>query len=80
MNDQAQNEKKADRHRLQFDVTSEMCALLDRLAKETGLATRASVMRRAISIYKYLWEAEKKGNRVAIIDKEDDVRGYFSII
>ena len=80
MENRTDNSKRTDRHRLQFDVTTEMCALLDQLADETGLATRASVMRRAISIYRYLWEAEKKGNRVAIVDKEDDVRGYFSIV
>lgn len=57
--------------RIQLDITSKMLELIDLLECKTGSATRAEVIRRAISLYGILCEEKWAGKRIEIIDPKN---------
>jgi metal-responsive CopG/Arc/MetJ family transcriptional regulator len=63
-----------EKMRIQFDLTPTMAELLDRLVEETGAATRAAVMRRAISIFALLWDENREGKRIELVQPKSNVR------
>ncbi len=60
----------AERTRIQLDLTDTMRDLIDELVEETGAATRAEILRRAVSIYAMLLEETKGGRRLQIVGKK----------
>ncbi len=61
-------------HRIQLDMTEKMRDLLDALVGESQAATRAEVIRRAISIYALLIREKKAGNRLELVSKKSRTR------
>ena len=59
------------KQRVQLDLTDKMCRLIDSLAVDTGAASRAEVIRRAISLYGILCEEKKAGKRIELIDPKN---------
>ena len=59
---------KEQKLRVQLDLTDKMCALIDWLAEETGAASRAEVIRRALSLYGILCQEKQAGKRIEVID------------
>lgn len=55
-----------DKQRVQLDLTPKMSDLLDDLVGRTDAASRAEVIRRAISIYNLLLLETEKGKRIEI--------------
>ena len=56
--------------RIQFETTQGMVDLLDDLADETGMRTRAEVLRRAISVYGLLVRRHRAGSEVHLYDPQ----------
>ena len=55
-----------ERQRIQLDLTPKMADLLDDLVERTGAASRAEVIRRAISVYNLLLLETEKGRRIEV--------------
>lgn len=55
-----------DRVRVQFDMSAVAVARLDAMADDTGAATRAEVVRKALALYDRLLQAEDAGGEVRI--------------
>ena len=58
--------RKPDKQRVQFDFLPEALDRLDALVNETGAASRAEVVRRALVLYDRMLEAEKEGNEIVL--------------
>lgn len=59
---------------MQFDFSAEALAELDELQRQTGLATRADLVRHALRFMQWgLEETEQEGNRL-LIDRNGDLR------
>lgn len=54
-------------NRIQLDLTDAMRDLLDRLVEETGAASRAEVLRRAVSVYALFIDEKKAGCRLELV-------------
>lgn len=54
--------------RVQLDLHPEMMVLIDRLVEQTCSASRAEVLRRAISLYAILLDEKQAGKRIEVID------------
>ena len=52
--------------RVQFDLTPEYAEELERIVQETGLLTRAELIRRALHLYQVLYESGSDGMRVEL--------------
>jgi len=63
-----------EKQRFQFDLSPKMAELLDRLVADTGAATRAEVLRRAISIFGMLCDETSAGKRIEIADPKTGAR------
>ena len=63
-------EPSPSKTRVQFDFSPSMVELLDRLVQETEAATRAELVRRALSVYAILWDESKRGKDVVLFDKK----------
>ena len=63
----ADKENNTGQHRIQFILSPAMHRKLEELIEQTGLSTRAEVLRRAISIYAVLVEEEKAGAKVELV-------------
>jgi len=61
------NNKKPNK-RLQLDLSDEMRDLVYELAEDTGAATRAEVVRNAISVFAALVRETKKGGEIEIVN------------
>lgn len=55
-----------DRVRVQFDMSAAAVARIDSLADDTGAATRAEVVRKALALYDRLLKMEEAGAEVRI--------------
>jgi metal-responsive CopG/Arc/MetJ family transcriptional regulator len=55
-----------EKQRVQLDLSPKMAELLDDLVNRTDAASRAEVIRRAISIYNLLLLETEKGKRVEL--------------
>ena len=65
-------------HRLQFDFTEETLKELDTLREETGLPTRAALMRYALKFLRWtLQETQEKGDFL-LLKKSGKVREVVS--
>ena len=64
---------------MQFVLSPAMHEKLEQLVATTGLATRAEVLRRAISIYAVLLDEEKAGAKVELVGP-DSVRKRLILI
>lgn len=53
-----------DRARVQFDFSKESLAKLDDIVKTVNAATRAEVIRRALTLYTEILEAEQRGAKI----------------
>jgi metal-responsive CopG/Arc/MetJ family transcriptional regulator len=60
---------KPDRIRIQLDLTPAMRDEVDQLANATGAATRAEVVRRAVSVYAALLAELNGGRQVETVGK-----------
>ena len=54
-----------ERTRVQFDMSAAAVQRLDDLAAETGAATRAEVVRRALALYDRLLKMEAEGTEIS---------------
>ena len=64
---QAKTKEKVERkRRLAFDFTEKAADEFEALQEEMGLPTRASLLRRALSVLGYLWAAHKRGDEFVI--------------
>ena len=59
--------------RVQFDFTDIAVRQLDELVEETGAASRAEVVRRALALYKDALDTQKDGGSVLLKTKHGDV-------
>ena len=60
-----------DKHktRIQLDLSDPMVELLDGLVRDTEAATRAEVLRRAVSVFALLISEKKAGRSLEIVGK-----------
>jgi predicted transcriptional regulator len=71
--DRQEAEERAETTRMSLDLTSEMKATVDELARRAG-TTRAELLRRAIALMKTVKEAERAGLSPGLIDQEGNVK------
>src|SRR5439155_17229798 len=64
----------AMKHRLQFDFTDESLRELDELRKETGLASRADLIRQALRFFTWLFMEVRGNNSRLLIEREGQLR------
>lgn len=58
--------------RFGLEVSPELVTALDQLAEESK-STRSEVLLKAVALYQVAMEANRKGNRVAIVDSNGNV-------
>lgn len=67
------NQKKIptnQRRRVQFDFSKQSLERLDEMVKEVNAATRAEVIRRALTLYTEVLAAEQRGAKVFFHEKD----------
>jgi len=62
--------KTENKARVQFDFTKESLNKLDNLVIKTGVSTRAELIRRALSLYSEIVEAENRNAKLVIREKD----------
>ena len=58
---------------MQFDFVDVAVRQLDEIVEETGAASRAEVVRRALGLFKRALDAQNDGGSVLLKDKHGDV-------
>jgi hypothetical protein len=61
---------QSDRKRVQLDLSQKVFDLINDLADRMGAASRAEVVRRALSVYAVLLDEHEAGKRVEVHDPE----------
>ncbi|MFZ5478964.1 MAG: ribbon-helix-helix protein, CopG family [Myxococcota bacterium] len=56
----------SSKQRLQLEVAEPALRRLDELVEQTGCATRAELVRRALEVYDYILEARLRGGRLVL--------------
>jgi len=64
-------QETSDRKRVQLDMSPKMFDLINELMERMGAASRAEVVRRAVSVYAVLLDAHEAGKRVEVHDPEN---------
>jgi hypothetical protein len=59
-----------DKARVQFDFSKDSLAKLDEIVKTVDASTRAEVIRRALTLYTEVLEAEKRGAKIFFRDPD----------
>jgi len=62
--------KTENKARVQFDFSKESLNKLDNLVIKTGVSTRAELIRRALSLYSEIVEAENRNAKLVIREKD----------
>ncbi len=65
-----ENNDKAERSRIQLDLSPQMDEVLSALVTLTGMATRSEVLRRAISLYAALVRESGAGNSIEVVSPD----------
>jgi hypothetical protein len=63
---------QAEKTRVQIDLAPIVVEKLDQLVDDTGSATRAEVLRKAISIFAFLVEEAKSGSKTEVLTKQGE--------
>jgi len=59
-----------DRVRVQFDFSKQSLERLDEIVKEVNAATRAEVIRRALTLYTEVLSADQRGAKICFQEKD----------
>lgn len=59
--------------RIQFDISDDDTQKLDELVEDSGAASRAEVLRHALSLYQFFVEESNKGRRIQVVDPESNI-------
>lgn len=65
--------KDKTKTRIQFDFSNESLQRLDKLVTETGATTRAELIRNALSLYAEVVEAQDRGAKLMLKEKDGTV-------
>lgn len=62
--------QKQDKHRVQFDFAPEALERLDDLVTQTGAASRAELVRRALALFEKALQAKHSGEELLFRDAD----------
>lgn len=65
-----QDKEPQTKARIQFDFSKDSLAKLDELVKVVNATTRAEVIRRALTLYTNILEAENRGAKIQLLEPD----------